>query len=196
MRASRYAAVAERRDSSALQGLSVPAVTAGVQEKGIITGFASVFGVADLGNDIIEPGSFSDALARRGPGGIRMLFQHDPSEPVGVWHSVFETAGGLVAEGKLSLGSTRVRDLAELIAEGAIDGLSIGFRTIRAKTDPASGARHILEADLWEISIVTFPMQEAARITSVKATGPDISPVATRIRDAAALLRNHQGPTA
>ena len=126
-----------------------------------IAGYASLFGVADLTRDVVEAGAFSAALAKRG-GGIRMLFQHDPARPVGVWTSLREDARGLAVRGRLTVGAAG--ELAALIADGAIDGLSIGFRTVRARTDPRTRLRHILEADLWEISIVTFPMLPGARL--------------------------------
>ncbi|MFN3547634.1 MAG: HK97 family phage prohead protease [Mesorhizobium sp.] len=128
-----------------------------------IAGHASLFRVADLSRDVVEPGAFSAALARRGADGIRMLFQHDPARPVGVWESLREDARGLAVRGRLTAGASG--ELAALIADGAIDGLSIGFRTVRARTDPRTRLRHILEADLWEISIVTFPMLPGARLS-------------------------------
>jgi hypothetical protein len=135
-----------------------------------IGGYASLFGTADLSRDVVEPGAFAAALARRGAGGIRMLFQHDPARPVGVWTSLREDARGLAAQGRLTAGATG--ELAALIADGAIDGLSIGFRTVKARTDPRTRLRHILEADLWEISIVTFPMLPGARLSPLPRIGP------------------------
>ena len=129
-----------------------------------IEGYASLFGVVDLARDMVEPGAFARSLAKRGAAGIRMLFQHDPAEPVGAWTSIREDANGLYVEGRLTPGVQRSRELAILIGAGALDGLSIGFRTARAATEPRSRVRRILEADLWEISIVTFPMLPGARI--------------------------------
>lgn len=131
---------------------------------GLISGYASLFGRPDLQRDIVERGAFAASLSRRGAAGIRMLFQHDPGQPVGVWTDIFEDAHGLFVRGRLAGGVARARELAELIGQGALDGLSIGFRTARARRDPAAGARRILEADLWEISIVTFPMMPGARV--------------------------------
>ena len=138
-----------------------------------IAGHASLFGAADLSRDVVEAGAFSAALAKRGAGGIRMLFQHDPARPVGVWESLREDARGLAVRGRLTAGASA--ELAALIADGAIDGLSIGFRTVKARTDPRTRLRHILEADLWEISIVTFPMLPGARLTALPREGPPAS---------------------
>lgn len=129
-----------------------------------IGGHASLFGVVDLGRDAVEPGAFAAALARRGAAGIRMLFQHDPAEPVGRWTEIREDATGLWVEGRLTAGVQKADELAALISSGALDGLSIGFRTVRAANDRRNGVRRIVEADLWEVSIVTFPMLPGARL--------------------------------
>lgn len=142
-----------------------------VHVDGTFTGYASLFGERDLGNDVMARGAFARSLDRRGAPGIRMLWQHDPAEPIGVWTSIAEDAEGLRVAGRLATGTERGREVLELMRAGAIDGLSIGFRTVRARTEKATGARHILEADLWEISVVTFPMLPSARIDAVKSGG-------------------------
>lgn len=140
-----------------------------------IGGHASLFGVVDLGRDTVEPGAFAAALARRGAAGIRMLFQHDPAEPVGRWTAMREDRDGLWVEGRLTAGVQKADELAALISAGALDGLSIGFRTVRASNDRKNGVRRIVEADLWEVSIVTFPMLPGARLAVLPepATLPD-----------------------
>ena len=138
-----------------------------VGEDGLIAGYASLFGVADLGRDIVERGAFRDSLARHGASGIRMLWQHDPGEPVGRWLSVSEDARGLLVRGRLNLAVRRAREIAALIGEGGLDGLSIGFRVVEAAKG-AGGSRRLLKLDLWEISIVTFPMLPGARLGTVK----------------------------
>lgn len=137
-------------------------------EPGAFSGYASLFGEVDLGKDRVERGAFLRSLARRGAGGVRMLFQHDPAEPIGTWRVIREDGRGLYVEGMLSDGVSRAREVRELIRARAVDGLSIGFQTVRAKSDPKTGIRQILEADLWEISVVTFPMLPGARISGVK----------------------------
>lgn len=127
-------------------------------------GYACLFEAQDLGGDVIARGAFADTLARRGAAGVRLLYQHDPAEPLGVWARLTEDAVGLKVEGRLSLEVTRGREVAALIAAGALDGLSIGFRAVEARTDPRSRVRRITRIDLWEVSIVTFPMQPGARI--------------------------------
>lgn len=137
-------------------------------ETGTFSGYASLFGEVDLGKDRVERGAFLRSLARRGAEGVRMLFQHDPAEPIGTWRVIREDGRGLYVEGVLSEGVSRAREVRELIKARAVDGLSIGFQTVRAKADAKSGVRQILEADLWEISVVTFPMLPGARIADVK----------------------------
>ncbi|MEZ5872405.1 MAG: HK97 family phage prohead protease [Nitratireductor sp.] len=140
-----------------------------VQSDGTFTGYASLFGERDLGNDVVEQGAFARSLERRGASGIRMLWQHDPAEPIGIWRSIIEDGRGLRVTGKLTSQVGRGREVLALMREGAIDGLSIGFRTVRARGDKNGSLRHIIEADLWEISVVTFPMLPGARVETVKA---------------------------
>jgi HK97 family phage prohead protease len=140
-----------------------------VEEDGVFSGYASLFGKADLGKDVVERGAFAKSLRQRGAAGIRMLFQHDPNEPIGAWSEIREDERGLFVRGQIARGVERGREVLELMRAGALDGLSIGFRTVRARKDGASGLRRILEADLWEISVVTFPMLPGARVDRVKA---------------------------
>jgi hypothetical protein len=102
-----------------------------------------------------------------------MLFQHDPAEPVGVWLELTEDFRGLRARGKLIPDVARGRELLALLRAGAIDGLSIGFRTVKGRVDPATRVRKLIDVDLWEISIVTFPLLSGAR---VRAKGSVSSP--------------------
>ena len=135
---------------------------------GSFSGYASLFGEVDLAKDRIERGAFAASLAGRGAAGVRMLYQHDPNEPIGAWTVIRDDMKGLYVEGRLSPGVARAREVHALMKTGALDGLSIGFRTVRAKRDAATGVRRILEADLWEISVVTFPMLPSARVSNVK----------------------------
>jgi len=97
-----------------------------------------------------------------------MLFQHDPAEPVGVWLELREDFRGLFARGRLIPEVARGRELLALLRAGAIDGLSIGFRTVKGRVDPRSRIRKLDQVDLWEISIVTFPLLNGARVRAVK----------------------------
>lgn len=126
-----------------------------------IEGYASLWGVADLNGDVVAQGAFARSLARDGPGGIRMLFQHDGRAPVGVWDEVREDGRGLFVRGRIESWSAEARFAAALARAGALDGLSIGFRTARARRD--GRLRVLTEVELWEVSLVTFPMLPGAR---------------------------------
>lgn len=147
---------------------SDPGASAIAAGEGTFFGYASRFGREDMTRDLVLPGAFSASIARRGCAGIRMLYQHDPAEPVGIWEDIREDSHGLYVHGRLLGNVARGRDVLALLRAGALDGLSIGFRTVRARKDAATGARHLIEVDLWEISIVTFPLLPSARIASVK----------------------------
>lgn len=129
-----------------------------------LSGYASVFGVTDHSGDIVVAGAFARSLAAGGSGRIRMLFQHEAGEPVGVWDEMFEDARGLFVRGRILSAGPRSRAARSLVAQGAVDGLSIGFRTVRSRPRPGGG-RVLTELDLWEVSIVTFPMLGTARLT-------------------------------
>lgn len=152
-------------------------------------GYASLFGRADLGNDIVLPGAFAASLARRGAGGVKLLWQHDPGEPIGVWDEIREDARGLFVRGRLIPELARAREARALLTSGALDGLSIGFRTEKARTDPRRGVRELIAVDLWEISLVTFPLLPEARVSAAKGTAPDsLDALARAIRRGAARL--------
>ena len=140
----------------------------GITSDGTFSGYASVFGEVDLGQDVIERGAFRRSIEERGAAGIRMLYQHDPAEPIGAWRTIREDERGLYVEGVLAPGVARSREVHSLMKTGALDGLSIGFRTVRSGKAASQGVRRILEADLWEISVVTFPMLPSARVSDVK----------------------------
>ncbi|AHB49046.1 primosome assembly protein PriA [Hyphomicrobium nitrativorans NL23] len=143
---------------------------------GTFEGYASLFNREDLGRDVVMPGAFRESLASRGPRGVKLLFQHDSNQPIGVWTVLREDARGLYAQGRLMREVSKAREVMALMRAGALDGLSIGFRTVKARRDKASGVRRIDKIDLWEISIVTFPLLPEARITTTKqkpfASGP------------------------
>ena len=143
-----------------------------VARDGSIAGYASVFAGVDQSGDVVAPGAFRRSLARRGADQVRMLWQHDPYEPIGVWESIAEDAHGLSVRGRVLGDVARGREVLALLRSGAVDGLSIGFKTVRSHTDDLTGVRTLLEIELWEISVVTFPMNEAARVETVKQLTP------------------------
>ena len=159
-----------------------------VEADGSFCGYASLFGESDLNRDVVMPGAFLSSIRARGAGGVRMLFQHDPAAPIGVWQEIREDAHGLFVRGRLMRDVAKGREVLALMRAGAIDGLSIGFRTVRGRTDAKTGVRRLLEVDLWEVSVVTFPMLPAARVSSVKSTTPTAA-LAKAMRRAARAMR-------
>ena len=139
-----------------------------VSEEGEFEGYASKFGDRDLGGDVVMPGAYKESLKRRGPQKVKMLWQHDPSTPVGMWEEMKEDSTGLYVKGRLLTSVQKARETYEMMKAGVIEGLSIGYRTVKAMRDEASGDRQLMEVDLWEISLVTFPMLQSATVTSVK----------------------------
>jgi len=132
-------------------------------------GYASVFGVADGAGDVVAPGAFARSLRARPPWRVRMLYQHFAHEPIGVWEAMVEDARGLYVKGRVVTDVQRGREVMALIADGALDGLSIGFRTRKAARDPATGHRILQDIELWEVSVVTFPLSQQSHVTAVGA---------------------------
>ena len=137
-----------------------------------ISGYASLFGQIDQGGDVVQAGAYSKSLGSLEAinTSVKLLWQHDPSQPIGVWDEVYEDNVGLFVKGRLLLETQKGREAAALIQAGAIDGLSIGYRTVKAERD-AKGQRHLAELELWEVSVVTFPMLKEARV-GAKAEEP------------------------
>lgn len=149
----------------------------------IFAGYACVFNQVDLGNDVILPQAFARCLAEKPKQNISMLWQHDPNQPIGIWQDIFVDEKGLYVVGRLSTQARQARDVAIMIADKVIDGLSIGFKTRDAQQKARQSTRYIHDLDLWEISIVTFPMQLGARIESRQ------SPLEQRITAATTAMR-------
>lgn len=155
-----------------LESKLLPIQPSRIGRDGVFEGYASLFRIPDLGKDVVEPGAFRESLSRRGPSGVKLLWQHDPAEPIGRWLSLTEDSRGLFVRGRLSFAVTRAREIHALMLDGALDGLSIGFRPEKARTEPRTGLRRLERVDLWEVSVVTFPMLPQARIAAVKRAQP------------------------
>ncbi|ATX65483.1 HK97 family phage prohead protease [Roseinatronobacter bogoriensis] len=154
-----------------------------------IEGYASVFGRRDKGGDTVLPGAYAGALARMEARGdkVRMLWQHDPAQPIGIWDEVVEDSHGLRVTGRLLPEVARAREAQALLKAGAVDGLSIGYRTLRAEALPGGG-RKLIELDLWEVSLVTFPMQAEARLSQKTDILGQICALAAQLRSARAAV--------
>ncbi len=167
----------ERKDQPMAQA---DAAGFSVSEGQVISGYASLFGRKDQGGDIVQTGAYAASLNRLAAAGrrVKMLWQHDPSQPIGIWDEVREDAKGLWVKGRLLPEVDKGREAAALLAAGAIDGLSIGYRTVKAERD-SKGQRLLQELELWEVSLVTFPMLPEARVGSksdqISATFNDLA---------------------
>jgi len=149
----------------------------GVSEAGVITGYASVFGVADQGGDIVQKGAYTASLKTliAEKRGVKMLWQHDPAQPIGIWDEVREDARGLFVKGRFLTEIQKGAEALALVRAGAIDGLSIGYRTVRAEKN-TKGRRLLHELALWEVSLVTFPMLPEARVQGkADADAPEVA---------------------
>lgn len=131
-------------------------------------GYASIFHEADTGRDVVMPGAFSRALAQQGGSGVPLLWQHEAREPIGRIERMSVDNRGLRVIGLIALGTRRGRDAAALLQAQALTGLSIGYRVRRADVDKKRRLRRLLDVELIEISLVTFPMQPRARVLGVE----------------------------
>jgi hypothetical protein len=135
-------------------------------DEGIVEGYGSVFDVVDSYDDVVEKGAFARTLKEgRAPA---MLWQHDTAEPIGVWESLREDDTGLFVRGRFAK-TQRGQEALELVKMGALSGLSIGYSVKDARMEK-NGVRVLTDVELWEVSPVTFPANDAARITRVKAS--------------------------
>lgn len=139
-----------------------------LSDEGTFTGYGSVSGNVDSYGERVMPGAFAASLAkhRREGSSVLMLWQHNPSEPIGVWEDLAEDSKGLWGKGRLLLDIQRAREVHTLAKHKAIGGLSIGYREI--KVTPDGNVRNLDELDLLEISPVAFPANRRARIEAVK----------------------------
>lgn len=140
---------------------------------GRFVGYCSVFNNEDQGGDVVMKGAYRKTLADRGARGVKMLYEHDHCQPIGVWTNLVEDDYGLLGEGQLLLDLQKGREVFALMKAQALDGLSIGYRVTKASQDRARPHVRILEeVDLREVSAVMFPMNEDCVISSVKASLP------------------------
>ncbi|HDR9046270.1 TPA: HK97 family phage prohead protease [Burkholderia vietnamiensis] len=165
-----------------------------MSDSGVFSGLGSVFGNIDFGNDIVAPGAFTAGLeTMRAKGRMpAMLWQHRQGEPIGAYKSMTETKDGLVVEGQLALKTQRGAEAYELMKMGAVSGLSIGGWTTADSYDSKNDIRTITQFELWEVSVVTFPMNDEARIAAVKSIQEigDLSGAEAYLREVGAISRS------
>jgi len=154
------------------QTLDVALEIKSLDSQGRFAGYASVFNIVDNQHDIMLRGAFARSLLR---GDVKLLWQHQQDEPIGVFERIFEDDRGLYVEGRLLLDVGRAREAYALLKAGAVNGLSIGYSPIRYRIDTETGVRQLMEVDLWEVSLVTFPANAAANVTVIKQAEPILS---------------------
>ena len=162
------------------------------EEMGVFTGYGSIFGNKDLGNDIVVEGAFAKSIGSKGAKAVKMLYQHKSDEPIGVFDEIVEDSRGLKVKGRLAMGTQKGREVYELMKMGALTGLSIGYRVDPKDVDyDKNGKRRYLKSvDLMEISAVTFPMNPKAGVVAVKGSERTVREWEELLRDAGSLSRN------
>lgn len=156
-----------------------------IAETGVFSGYASVFGNVDAYGDMVMPGAFTKSLAEKKPA---LLWQHNSREPIGVWQNFKENEKGLFATGQLLVdGVARAKEAYALLKAGALNGLSIGYRLRGYEWEKINDEEvcKLTDIDLWEVSLVTFPANDEARISDVKEAISELESV----RDVEGYLR-------
>lgn len=140
------------------------------QPDGFFCGYASVFHLKDHHGEIITPNAFKKSLEQwKAKGSMpKLLWQHDQTQPIGIWHEIYEDHYGLFVKGQLLLDLQQAREAYALLKAGVIDGMSIGFRPVKTRQYGKGQDRYIEEIDLQEISLVTFAANQQAKVTAVK----------------------------
>jgi len=164
-------------------GFEIKAVNA----DGTVEGYGSVFGVRDNYDDVISKGAFVQSLKDHKAAGTMpaMLWQHDADKPIGIWTEMIEDEKGLRIKGQLAMETVKGKEAHALLKMGALNGLSIGFMSKEWAYDRDTEVRTLTAIDLWEVSLVTFPANEKARVTNVKSADELQAP-----KDAEKVLRD------
>lgn len=139
---------------------------------GTFAGYGSVFGNLDSYRDIVAPGAFAKSLAQHAADGtkVKMLWQHQRDQPIGIYTTVREDEHGLYVEGQLNMDVAKAQEAYSLLKQGALDGMSIGYKPGNETYDAKSLTNTIHDVDiLREISLVTFPANETSRVLAVKS---------------------------
>ena len=142
-----------------------------LKDDGTFSGYCNVFDVKDSYGDVVKKGAFIGSLNDWQAKGKMppILWQHDRGQVIGVWTKLYEDDKGLFGEGKLLIDDvTKAKEAYALIKAGAIDGLSIGYRTQKWAWNDDDSVLELLEIDLKEVSIVTFPANSDSTVSQVK----------------------------
>lgn len=178
-----------------LKYLERPFELKSIDEKGIFTGYGSVFGNVDSYKEVVAQGAFAESLAQWKDAGRLppVLWQHRSGEPLGPYIEMREDTHGLWLKGQLLVDDVaRAKEARALMQSKAVNGLSIGFMTREDSYDKLTGIRTLKKVDLWEVSVVTFPANPAAQISGVKGVIDALETLADAeryLRDAGGLSR-------
>ena len=171
------------------QTITRPLSIKSYQEEGFFSGYASVFNVQDHHEDIIIPNAFKKSLEKWKEKGSfpKLLWQHDPRQPIGIWHEITEDAQGLFVKGQLLLDLQQAREAYALLKAGVISEISIGFRPLKTSRKGHKHLKYIEEIELHEISLVTFAANENAKVMTVKKF--DVQPFVEQAQQLIKLLK-------
>lgn len=161
---------------------------------GEFTGYAAVFNVRDHGGDVVMPGAFKRTIAERLPQGLIKVFRNH-RDPTGMPVEMREDNFGLWVHGKLELGLAAARDMLAEMKSGLMSHMSFAYDVVKSERGEDASGRPILkllDVELYEFGGVYWPMNDAARIESVKAIREALgtSPVDLTLPDAVALLKS------
>lgn len=154
------------------QRLDMPLTIKSVSDSGEFEGYGSVFGVEDSYGDVVVRGAFEASLAKwrekaRLPA---LLWQHNMAEPIGIYTEMREDDTGLYVKGRLLIDDDPLAKRAHgHMKAGSLSGLSIGYMLDDYEYDKEKGVWILKAIDLWEVSLVTFPANDEARISDVKS---------------------------
>lgn len=163
-------------------------------DTGSFEGYGSIFNITDRGGDIVLPGAFAETLAAQKAAGRlpAMLWQHRQAEPIGVYTSMEEDSVGLKVVGQLALKTARGAEAYELMKMGALSGMSIGYQSRDDSYDRVTGMRSLKKLNLVELSLVTFPMNDASRVSAVKTIEEldSLSEIERHLRDVCGMSKS------
>lgn len=163
---------------------------------GSFSGYASVFGVIDSQGEEVAYGAFKQSLNAWSESGKmpKLLWQHDYRQPIGLWKHIYEDDHGLHVEGHLLLELSQAREAYSLLKNGVVDGLSIGFVTVRSRRKDGRNSqariRILEEVNLQEISLVTFAANPKAKVEHVKMIDPEMEVILNRLNHLGKLYKH------
>lgn len=158
--------------------------TKGITEQGVVTGVLNHFGNKDHAGDITLKGAFLKSLAALKAAGrdLVVLWQHDPTKPIGVWKNLRETERGLEGEAHLNMDVTLAKEAYALAKQGAVSGFSIGYFVVDEYYNANEKTNYLREVELLETSLVTFPCNDLSRTEEVKSMKFKTLPTADELK--------------